>query len=176
MALGVQVKIQEMLRDSARRQFAAQPESDALIEADALREAQLLDVHVDVLRSTVYLLFDCRGALQIEMGNTAIIVARGLERISWNGSPRGPRTAWSVVGWEPRLDAGRWLLASDFFPLARLELSASTAEFYVGDVPGCDGPPPDYTDADDETVRAGIASWESTFEPVHATFLDPQSP
>lgn len=168
------MNIQEMLDDSARRQFAAQPEADALVEADALQEAQLLDMHVDVLRSTAYLLFDCRGALQIEMGNTAIIVARSLERISWTGSPRGPLTAWSVVSWEPRPEPGTWALSAALSPLARLELSAATAEFYVGDVPGCDGAPPDFTEADDETVRNGIASWKSAFEPIHATFLDLQ--
>jgi hypothetical protein len=41
-----------------------------------------------------------------------------------------------------------------------------------GDVPGCDEGPPDYTEADDETIAAGFPQWKSTFEPVHAVFLD----
>jgi hypothetical protein len=166
--------ISELLVDAARRRFAAQPESDALRDPDALQEAQLLDVHVDVLRSCAYLFFDCRGALQIEMGNTAVIAVAGLEQVSWSGLPRGPRTAWSVVGWEPRLGE-RWVLSAAFAPRARLDLTAVTAEFYVGDVPGCDAAPPDYTEADEVTLRAGLAGWHSEFEPIHATFLGPSS-
>ena len=48
-----------------------------------------------------------------------------------------------------------------------------SAEFFVRNVPGCDEAPPNYTEADDATIRAGLPSWTSTFEPVHAVFLDP---
>lgn len=68
------MNITELLRDEDRRRFAAQQEADALREVDSLQEAQLLDVQVDALRSRACLLFDCRGALQIEMGNTAVLV------------------------------------------------------------------------------------------------------
>jgi hypothetical protein len=59
------MRIEELLVDPRRREHAAMPEADALTESDALQEAQLLDVRLDALRSTVWLLFDCRGALQI---------------------------------------------------------------------------------------------------------------
>lgn len=167
--------IQELLVDPRRRGHAASPEADALTASGALQEAQLLDVRVDVLRSTIWLLFDCRGALQIEMGNTAVIAAHGLRRFSWAGKPRGRLTAWSVVASEPSVGEGSWFLSLSFAPSARLDLEAESAEFFVGDVPGCDEAPPDYTDADDETIRGGIQSWTSTFEPVHAVFLDPES-
>jgi hypothetical protein len=166
------MRIDELLIDPRRREHAATPEADALTERDALQEAQLLDVRLDALRSTVWLLFDCRGALQIEMGNTAVIVAHGLRRLSWTAQPRGRLAAWTVVGSEP-VARGTWSLALAFVPSGRLDLEADSAEFFVGNVPGCDEAPPNYTEADDATIRAGLPSWSSTFEPIHAVFLGP---
>ena len=167
--------IEELLVDPRRREHAAMPEADALTESGALQEAQLLDVRLDVLRSTAWLLFDCRGALQIEMGNTAVISAHGVRRLSWVAKARGRLTSWSVVASNPSVIDSTWSLSLAFAPNARLELEAESAEFFVGDVAGCDEAPPDYTEADDETIRAGLPNWSSTFAPVHAVFLDPVS-
>jgi hypothetical protein len=62
-----------------------------------------------------------------------------------------------------------------FVPSTRLELEADSAEFFVGNVPGGDEAPPNHMEADDATIRAGLPSWTSTFEPVHAVLLDPAS-
>jgi hypothetical protein len=59
----VLMRIEELLVDPRRREHAAMPEADALTQSDALREAQLLDVRFDALRSSVWLLFDCRGGI-----------------------------------------------------------------------------------------------------------------
>lgn len=166
------MNIEDLLILPQRPSFAAVPEADAVRESGALQEAQLLAVRVDALRSQAWLLFDCRGALQIEGGNTAVVAVSGLRTISWEGEPRGPRTAWSVVGWEPDLDSGRWSVAVAFAPRARLSLEAAFAAVYVGDVPGCDAAPPDYTEADERTLQAGIAHWSSEFHLVYATFSD----
>jgi hypothetical protein len=167
------MRIDELLDDPRRREQAAMPEADALTETDALQEAQLLDVRLDALRSTVWLLFDCRGALQIQMGNTAVIVAYGLHRLSWVGQPRGRLTAWTVVRSTPVARDGVWSLSLGFVPSGGLELEADSSEFFVGNVPGCDEAPPNYTEKDDATIRAGLPGWTSTFEPVHAVFLGP---
>jgi hypothetical protein len=169
--MGFTVKIDELLRDGDRRRFTAHPESDALTEADALLEAQLQDVHFDTLRSAAYFLFDCRGAVQIRMGNTAVLAVSGIERIAWSQECRGPLTAWSVVDWRPSSAAGRWSLSAGFVPDAGLDLLASAAEFYVGEVPGCDAAQPNYVEDDDETVRADLANWASEFQLVHAAFV-----
>ena len=165
--------IEELLRDSDRRRFAATPEADALRDEDALQEAYLLGSRFDAVRSIEWLLFDCRGALQIEMGNTAVIAVHGVESIRWAGEARtSARTQWSVVGWSPAVHAGRWSLAAAMVPSCRLEIVGRGAEFYVGDVPGCDDAPPDFLDATDEELRTGLAGWSSEFDPVHASFLD----
>jgi hypothetical protein len=164
--------IEELLIDPRRRDYAAKPEADALTERDALQEAQLLNVRMDPVRASAWFLFDCRGALQIEMGNTAVIAAHGVRRLSWEAEQTGRLTAWTVVDSDPGVSDGMWSLSLAFVPDAQLDVQAASAEFFVGDVPGCDEAPPDYTEADDETIAAGFPQWRSTFEPVHAVFLD----
>ncbi|MFJ2646194.1 hypothetical protein ACIO1C_05625 [Streptomyces sp. NPDC087420] len=66
--------------------FQARPDSpvlgsievDPLREVDALQEAQLLDSRVCHLTSTAALLFELRTSLQFEVGNSALLVVRGL--------------------------------------------------------------------------------------------------
>jgi hypothetical protein len=77
-----------------------------------------------------------------------------------------------VVGSEPATHVNQWSLKLFFAPDASLEIEAGAAEFYVGNVPGCDAAQPDFSEADDESIRAGLAQWESEFEVVHAVFLD----
>lgn len=167
------MRIDELFRDPNRKRFAAQAEADVFAEKAALQEAQLQDVHFDVLRSTAYLLFDCRGALQISMGNTAVVVAGGIGLLSWDGRHRGPRTAWSVVGWDPDVKDGKWTVSAAFVPYAHMNLSADWAEVYIGNVPGCDEPQPDYGEATEIEMLEGLAGWRSEFEVVHAMFLAP---
>jgi hypothetical protein len=148
------------------------PVMDALSEADALQEAQLLDVRVCALTSTVGLLFDLRMALQLRTANTAVVVGRGVQDFSWSAEHRETaRTAWNVAGSEPA-GGDLFSLSLAFFPRARLRLVSERAEFYVGEVAGLDPTPPDYGVDDEARIKAGLAGWASTFEPVQATFLD----
>lgn len=164
--------VEETLLDSGRHRYSGVPEMNALSEADALLEAQLLDVRLHALRSTVWLLFDSRGALQLRQGNTAVVVANGLHRLTWSGNPTTPLTAWSVVGSQPAISGRSWTLSLAFAPTAHLEVKAAAAEFYVGDVPGCDAAPPDYTSDDEEAIRVRLQSWSSQFSPKYAVFLN----
>lgn len=148
------------------------PVMDALSEADALQEAQLLDVRVCALTSTVGLLFDLRMALQLRTANTAVVIGRGVQEFSWSAERRETtRTAWNLVGSEPAV-GGLFSLSLSFFPSARLRLVSERAEFYVGDVPGLDLTPPDYGIDDEARIKAGLAVWHSIFEPAQAAFLD----
>jgi len=167
------VILEELLLDSARREFAAAPEADALVEAGALQEAALLDIRLNMVTSSAWLLFDCRGALQIEMGNTAVVVVRDVQSVQWSGGSRGPRTWRAVLGWTPRIVDGSLSLTADVSPGGLLEVVGKAGEFYVGDVPGCDDAPPDFVSASDAEVRSGLAQWSSEFELVHASFVEP---
>jgi hypothetical protein len=87
---------EELLTRKAR--VADPPDMDALTEAGALTEAQLLDVRVHALTSTVGLLFDLRTALQLRGPNTGIVGVRGVREFSWSAEHRVTRrTAWNVV-------------------------------------------------------------------------------
>ncbi len=161
-----------LLPDRRLRRFAAQPEMDPLTEDDALQDAQLLDVRIDALRSTVGLLFELRVALQLREANVGVLVAHGIRKISWSASPRSTaRTAWNVIASTSRCADRLFGLNLRCWPEGHLELSAEDAAFFAGDVPDIGAAPPDYG-GDESTIRAGLAGWRSTFKPVHAVFLD----
>lgn len=169
--------IEDLLTYVDRRGFAAQPEMDPLTESGALQEAQLLDVRVHALTMSAALLFDLRTALQLQMGNTGLLIAHSVREFEWSAEPRvTPRTAWNVVGSEPYSAERLFCLQLSFVPDARLRIVAASAEFYVGDVLNLGERPPDYVTDDDSVIRTGVASWTSLFVPLHAAFLDPAPP
>jgi hypothetical protein len=127
------------------------------------------------LRATTALLFELRMALQIEGGNTGVLIARGVQDLRWTAPPRSTaRTAWNVLGSSlvsrddpARLDLQMW-------PQAELSLQASSAVFIVGNVPGLGEIPPDYVSDDEATIRVGLADWHSHFEQVRSMSLHAQ--
>lgn len=147
------------------------PEADALVEPDALLEAALLDVKVDTTTSSVWLLFDCQGALQLEMGNTAVVVVRDVTDLQWRTEPRTQRMWRAVMGWQPAASDDGFSCIADLTSGSRLQVAGAAAEFYVGDIPGGDEPPPDFTSTSDAEIRGGLASWASEFDVVHASFV-----
>ncbi len=164
----------DLLDDPDRRSYAAMPEMDALTEAGALQEAALVDVCVDAVTCSVSLLFDLRGALQLREGSVAVLIARGVERFEWRPCPGERGRVWhAVTASIPDNSAGRFRLRLGFVSSKELVVEAAAGEFYVGDMPGMDGAPPDFVDDDIATIRAGMPSWSAPFEPGWATFLDP---
>jgi hypothetical protein len=167
------VRIEDLLRDPRRREFAARPEADALCEPDALVEAYLVGVHSHAVLGEAWLFFDCRGALQIEMGNTAIIAAHGLRSLTWSPGPRPTdRTQWTILSWLPNLTEQGWKATAGTSPAGQLEIWGERAEFYVGDIPGGGGAPPDFGESSEDEIRAGLVDLCSEFLPVHASFTE----
>jgi hypothetical protein len=74
-----------------------------------------------------------------------------------------------VIGSEPSPGESGWKTTLLFHHSARLHLEGTAAEFYVGDVPGCDVAPPDYVADDEATVRAGLAGWRSPIDIKYMT-------
>ncbi|MEV6263260.1 hypothetical protein AB0M42_21260 [Streptomyces sp. NPDC051784] len=120
---------------------------DPLREPDALREAQLLECRVSQLTSTASLLFELRTALQIDEGNAALLVMRGLRSLDWTAgaAPRGPTARTVVSGVPGRLD-DLFRAEFSFHPDSRLEILGERAEFYVLEAQGIGDVPPDYTE------------------------------
>lgn len=164
--------VEELLREPRIHADSAAAEVDPLLERDALQETQLLDVRVHSLSSAVGLLFELRTALQFEAGGAGVLVVRGLREFHWRAAPVESRlTAWTVVGSEPKREAGTFSLKMDCYPQAALQLCGASAEFYVIDVPGIGETPPDYTDADERTIESKLVGWSAPFSLLQATSL-----
>jgi hypothetical protein len=166
----------DLFHDPHRRSYASMPEMDALTEPDALQEAALVDVRLSAFENSVGLLFDLRGALQLQDGDTAVVIARGVTHLAWDAESRPGRTWYATTRSVSDTSQGRLVLSLWLVPDARLTLESAGAEFYVGEMAGVDGPPPDFVTDDDITVRAALPRWDAAFEPVAATFLDPMDP
>lgn len=156
VALGVRaMTIEDLLVWADRRSLTAVPEADALAETDALLEAALLAVRFDATALSAWLLFDCRGAVHLEMGNTAVVAVHGVTGLQWRTEPRSTRTWWAVLGWRPTRATGSVSYSADLSPGGYFQVEGTAAEFYVGNIPGGDEPPPDFTSATGEEIRAG---------------------
>ncbi|MEV1008680.1 hypothetical protein [Streptomyces sp. NPDC049881] len=138
-----------------------------LTDRNALQEAELLNVQLEPLTSTVAILFDTRTALQVRESHAGVLVGEGVRDFGCSLSDRRVRrTAWSVVGSEVTEEDGLWQLVCYFSPDLVLRVQARSFAFCVGKVPGLSASPPDYLSDSDEQVRAGIAGWDSTFVPI----------
>lgn len=164
-----------LLPDRALRVYVPLPDMDPLTEEDALQEAQVVGVRFDALAMVAGILFELRQALQLREANTGVLVAHGVRELAWAGPGRDTAlTAWSVGSSVPRVEDRFFGLSLVMWPHpgARLSLTAESAAFFVGDVPGFPEAPPDYTVRDRGALGHEVACWDSPFEPVSAVFLE----
>jgi len=170
--------ISQLFTDLNRRSYAAVPEADALTEEHALQEAALVDVRFSVVESTAGLLFDLRTALGFRMANTGVIIVRRVFDLQWETSTIVPYpwVSYMVMGSFLQTNEGFFSLSVGLEPSAWLRLKAMSAEFFVGDVRDLPETQPDFGGDNDTIIRAGMANWDSQFEPEWATFLDEQRP
>jgi hypothetical protein len=162
------VIIEDFLTDRSRHRVPKSVEADPLREKGALEGAALLDIRMSAVWTYAWLLFDCKGALNIQEGNSALLVAHNISEFSWSCREEvvGPRNR-AVERWEPIANNAGWSVEALLWQNAALSLQARHCEFFVGDVPGGDDAPPDFVADDDTTIRAGLASWASQFEPYY---------
>jgi len=166
------VKIENLLVLPGRRSLAAVPEADPLRDVDALLEAALLDIRFDATTSSLWLLFDCRGAVHLEMGNTAVVVVQHATGVRWHAAPQPARTWRSVMSWRPSADAGAFSCTAELYPESVVQIEGAAAESYIGNIPGGNDAPPNFVTAPDEEIRTKLARWDSEFEVIHASFTD----
>lgn len=165
--------LEEFLTSDDRKRVSRAVEVDALRDRDALQDAALLDIRVSGVWSCAWLLLDCKGALNIRDGNTAVLVVHGLDELTWVSESDPPgRLNRAVESWTPTIKNPGWGLSAMLWRNATLTVAARSGEFYVGDVPGGDDPPPDFVVEDDATVRARLASWASDFSPHYCSVLE----
>ena len=98
-----------------------------------------------------------------------------MKRFTWlREDRRRSPLHYTCVGWIPDNRDGGFSFTAGFTNDAEMRLEAKGAEFFVGDMPGIEGAPPDLTRDDDETIRARLPSWTTPFAPHSAVFLDPE--
>ena len=162
------MRIEELLHEPGRRHRAAVQEIDALTEPDTRQEVSLVAVGWIAVTSHAALLLDCldlpaaggpgtRGPIDDRPMGPRHGARHGIpaRRLSANDED---------CGVAPSRCAGR----SD--RAAESTLAGAAAQFYVGDRPRGDDPPPDFLRASAAQIPAGLPDWSSTFDVVHAVF------
>lgn len=165
--------IEEMLGDPIRLTCATMPESDALTADDALSEADLICIRHDLSAGEAWMLFDMRNALQFRIPDAAALVLRGVRSFdvrSGQGRREG-RTTHYVLDSRPSVRDGLFSVTLLCLGGLHIHVSARSAEFLVGDVPGLPDTPPDYLDDDENTIKAGMPSWDKEFTLLGASFF-----
>jgi hypothetical protein len=163
--------IEDLLRPNQTLAPVTAPEMDPLREEDALQEAQLLDVRIDVLGSTAGLLLELRTSLHFTDGNAAVLVIRDPREIRWQSAPIGlPLTAFTVVTSRASMeDTGLLTFAVELTPEASLEIYGGEAELYVVEVPEIGDAPPDYSNGSFEGIRDFLPLWSSACSLLQAS-------
>lgn len=169
------MNIEDYLYSQERIQARGAPDADALRQFDALVDAALLDVKLDTTVMSLWLLFDCRGTLNMEDGNTAVLAVQNVTEFQWSAEPLSTRRWRSIADWNPVTTAEYFSCEARILNVRdslgdRLWMSGNFAEFHVGNIPGGDEAPPDFGSDSDVTIRARLASWQSEFTPIHASF------
>lgn len=77
------VNIEEFLQGDTRYAVERQPKADALRQLDALQESALVDIRMNFVGGTAWILLDCRGSLHFPEANTAVLVLLGVNHASW---------------------------------------------------------------------------------------------
>src|SRR5260370_37282495 len=117
------MRLGDLLESDVADAMVGSPEMDPVTEKDALQEARLNEMIFDAVNRRVGLLFDLRGAVQLRMAYTGLLVLGGVEILTWSSERRSSeRTAWNVVGSLPVTEDGGLQLKQFFFPYHKLQV------------------------------------------------------
>ncbi|KJK52439.1 hypothetical protein [Streptomyces sp. NRRL F-4428] len=164
------ISINDLIHARPYPEFFGPVEMDPLQETDALQEAQLLDSRLCHLTSTAALLFEMRTSLQFDVGNSALLVVRGLRSFDWKSpSEQAPLAALTVVSSVADRLGDFLRMRFEFFPKVHLALEGHLAEFYVLEVEGIGDVPPDYSSVDLKNIQGALPSWSSACSLLQAS-------
>ncbi|WBB98476.1 hypothetical protein O7543_11350 [Solwaraspora sp. WMMA2080] len=164
--------IQELLLEPLSSVPDIDPDVDPLQSPLLMQECQVLDIRIDVLRSTAAVLLEQRAAFDVLRGNTGIMVMRGVRSVHWHAvaSVLGPLTAWVVVGATVALGSGGVKVVMGLSPDARLAGIAEVIEYYAVDA-NIGSRIPDYLEASGSEIGLTVATWESHAVPIERSSL-----
>ncbi|WP_141691726.1 hypothetical protein [Nocardia brasiliensis] len=137
-----------------------------LTTEDLLLEACVIDVRYMSHISSVGLLLDLRTALQIDEGNTGLLVVeQDLDLKISTEKMHGPMVR-TIVGSVPRVNSSAgYGIEIACMPSSLISISGGQAYFHVGNVDGIGEVPP--TLEGKVLPRTGFQSWESSIRLVY---------
>jgi hypothetical protein len=167
------MNIADLLESPLRVDLMPTPETDALAEQDALREADLVDVRFAADRQSMVMLFDLRTSLQFRMANAAVLAMMGVNQLQWNTDVlRQPRrSAHYVMSSKPCWAKDHFTLELSCLGGWLVNANALGAQFLVGNMSQLPEAPPDFVEDDEETVANAMPGWDSEFDPQWGSYV-----
>ncbi|WP_148222487.1 hypothetical protein [Rhodococcus opacus] len=162
--------VESIVRSDLHQSPIGKTDWDPLLIDDLLQECALLDVRHFASSSVVGLLLDLRTALQLDVGNTALLVIGGVSGYSWVSDALEADTMMrTVVGSKPTPSATDYKIELACSPQSTFEAKGKWASFFEGNVRSIGESQPDLTSDDPATLVSGFPNWQSELEVVYST-------
>lgn len=143
---------------------------DPLRIEDLLQECALLDVRHFTSSSIIGILLDLRTALQLDIGNTALVVIGGVSDYSWvSDTVEADTMMRTVVGSYPTMSATEYKLELACSPRSAFQVKGKWASFFEGTVRSIGESQPDLTSVDPTTLASGFPNWQSELAIAYGT-------
>ncbi|MFK3676710.1 hypothetical protein ACI2IP_03205 [Microbacterium sp. NPDC090218] len=141
-------------------------DENPFLHPDALIDAQITRVVVDVLGGSVGVLLELRQSSRLR-GNTALLRVSGVAQQNWLCTRTANEfTAWSITGARVYQHEREFQLIIDCLPVGTLRVVGSAAEFLLLDAAALAADPPDYRSDPQALIRFGVASESTEVEPL----------
>jgi hypothetical protein len=163
------VTIAELWRSATPPLDVAPVESDPFTNESALDDAQVLDLRYDGVNGIAGVLLELRVAMGFTEGNAALLVARGVEALTWRSEIVEHRIARHVGPVVAERGGPGVRLSLNLGQSASVAIMARRAAFYVLEVAGIGDAPPDYGQNDEAAVQAGLPQWTSECQVLQGT-------
>ena len=136
------------------------------VNADALVDAQITRLVVDVLGGTVGVLLELRQSSRLR-GNTALLRVTGVAQQNWICTrPANAFTAWSITGARVHQGEGEFHLVIDCLPVGTLRIVGAAADFALLEAASLGVAPPDYQSDPQALIRFGVADESTDVTPI----------
>lgn len=136
------------------------------LNPDALIDAQITRVLVDVLGGSVGVLLELRQSSRLR-GNTALLRVQGVAQQNWLCTQTANEfTAWTVTGARVYQHEREFQLVIDCLPVGTLRVVGAAAEFVLLDADTLTADPPDYRSDSRALIRFGVANESTEVTPL----------
>lgn len=160
------MKVNDLLVGDPRELPGLPDEENPFVDADALLDAQITRIIVDVLGGSVGVLLELRQSSRLR-GNTAFLRVTGVAQQNWICTRTANEfTAWSITGVTVHQREKEFHLVADCLPVGTLRLVGSAADFTLLEAVALDTTPPDYRADPRALIRFGIADESTEVEAI----------